>query len=95
MLGLMKGGWSTYEATPAEVSPSGRSERHSLRVTRRTVVSQQCMRKTLSLVGSVALSSLFGMAGARIGIMTGFVLGMIGTGLGMYAGYRIAARLGL
>ena len=59
------------------------------------MVRQQSMRKTLALVGSVALSSLLGMAGARIGIMTGFVLGMIGTGLGMYAGYRIAARLGL
>ena len=52
------------------------------------------MRKTLAIVGSVALSSLLGLLGARIGTMTGFMLGMVGTGLGMYVGRRLAARLG-
>ncbi|MBC7840699.1 MAG: hypothetical protein H7099_00205 [Gemmatimonadaceae bacterium] len=52
------------------------------------------MRKTLSLVGSVAVSSVLGWIGSRFGIMTGFMLGMIGTGIGMYAGYRLAEHLG-
>jgi hypothetical protein len=52
------------------------------------------MRKLLAFVGSVIVSTAFGLAGARIGIMTGFMLGMVGSGLGMYAGARLAARLG-
>lgn len=46
------------------------------------------------MVGSVAVSSLLGWVGSKFGLMTGFVFGMVGTGLGMYAGYRLAARLG-
>lgn len=52
------------------------------------------MRKTLSLTGSVAISSLLGWAGSQYGIMTGFMLGTVGSGLGMYAGYRLAKHLG-
>ena len=52
------------------------------------------MRKMLSIVGSVVLSSALGWVGSEYGIMTGFMLGMVGTGLGMYAGYRLAAYLG-
>ena len=52
------------------------------------------MRKMLSIVGSVTLSSALGWIGSEYGIMTGFMLGMVGTGLGMYAGYRLAAWLG-
>lgn len=52
------------------------------------------MRKTLAVVGSVAVSSLLGWLGSQYGLMTGFMLGMVGTGLGMYAGYRLAAYLG-
>jgi len=48
----------------------------------------------LSIVGSVTLSSALGWIGSEYGIMTGFMLGMVGTGLGMYAGYRLAAWLG-
>ena len=51
------------------------------------------MRKTLSLVGSVAISSILGWVGAKFGIMTGFMLGTVGSGLGMYAGYKLAERL--
>lgn len=54
---------------------------------------QPGMRKTLSLAGSVAVSSLLGWLGSKAGIMTGFMLGAIGTGLGMYAGYRLARYL--
>jgi hypothetical protein len=53
------------------------------------------MRKTLALVGSVAGSSLLGWVGARYGLMTGFMLGMVGTGLGMYGGSRLARHLGV
>lgn len=52
------------------------------------------MRKTLSLVGSVAVSSIFGWVGAHFGMMTGFMAGTVGGGIGMYYGYRLAARLG-
>jgi hypothetical protein len=52
------------------------------------------MRRTLAMVGSVAGSSLLGWAGSSYGLMTSFMLGMVGTGLGMYAGFRLAARLG-
>ena len=46
------------------------------------------------MVGSVAFSSALGWLGSQYGMMTGFMLGMVGTGLGMYAGYRLAAHLG-
>ncbi len=55
---------------------------------------QTGMRKTLSVAGSVVVSSLLGWAGSRYGIMTGFMLATIGTGLGMYCGRRLADRLG-
>lgn len=51
------------------------------------------MRKTLSMVGSVAVSGLLGWAGSHYGIMTGFLLGTVGTGLGMYCGRRLAEHL--
>jgi hypothetical protein len=52
------------------------------------------MRKLLAITGSVIVSTVFGLAGARVSVMTGFMLGMIGTGVGMYAGTRLAERLG-
>jgi hypothetical protein len=51
------------------------------------------MRRFLTITGSVVFSTVFGLAGARVGIMTGFMLGMVGTGLGMYAGRKLATRL--
>lgn len=53
------------------------------------------MRKLFALVGSVVVSTLFGLAGSRVGLMTGFMLGMVGTGVGMYGGARLADRLGV
>lgn len=55
--------------------------------------SHSGMRKTLAVAGSVALSSLLGWAGSRYGIMTGFMLGTVGSGLGLYCGRRLADRL--
>jgi dipeptide/tripeptide permease len=51
------------------------------------------MKRILTVVGSIAMSSLLGWLGAKVGIMTGFMLGTVGTGIGMYAGYRLAERL--
>ena len=51
------------------------------------------MRRTLSIVGSFVVSSIFGWAGAKYGIMTGFMLGTVGGGIGMYAGFKLAERL--
>jgi hypothetical protein len=51
------------------------------------------MRKTLTLMLSVACSALFGWIGAKVGIMTGVMLGSVGTGVGMYAGGRLARYL--
>ncbi len=51
------------------------------------------MRKIFAAIGSIAASSLFGWAGSGFGIMTSFMLGMVGTGIGMYAGYKLADRL--
>jgi hypothetical protein len=53
-----------------------------------------CMRKFLILTGSVVVSTVFGMLGARYGIMTGYMLGTVGGGIGMYAGHRLAVRFG-
>lgn len=52
------------------------------------------MKKLLVMVSSVLVSSLFGWAGSEFGVMTGFMLGTIGGGLGMYAGARLADHLG-
>ncbi len=54
-----------------------------------------CMKKLFAIVGSIVVSTLLGLVGARIGIMTGFLFGMVGTGLGMYGGVRLADRLGV
>ena len=60
---------------------------------RPTVSSQSGMRKTLGLAGSVACSSLLGWMGSRYGFMTSFMLGMVGSGLGLYGGRRLADHL--
>ncbi len=69
-------------------------DRERQRVTPGPITRLSRMRKTLAMVGSVAVSSLLGWLGSQYGLMTGFLLGMVGTGLGMYAGYRLAAHLG-
>jgi hypothetical protein len=52
------------------------------------------MRTLLIIVGSIVVSSAFGLAGARFGLMTSYILGTIGGGVGMYAGRALAIRLG-
>jgi len=58
------------------------------------ITSQRTMKKLLVMVGSIAVSSLLGWAGSDFGVMTSFILGTVGGGIGMYAGARLADHLG-
>jgi hypothetical protein len=48
------------------------------------------MKRLLVLVGTTVGGALGWWIGDHAGIMTAFILSMIGTGLGMYIGSRIA-----
>lgn len=50
------------------------------------------MRKLLVLVGTTIGGAVGWWIGDGIGIMTAFILSMVGTGLGMYVGIRIARQ---
>jgi hypothetical protein len=52
------------------------------------------MRKILVLVVSTIGSALGWWLGAKIGIMTAFMLSMVGLGVGVWGGTRLAARWG-
>lgn len=52
------------------------------------------MRKLLGLVGATLGGAVGWWLGARVGLMTAFVLSMVGTGAGMYVGFQIASRYG-
>lgn len=73
--------------------PTRHATRRHTRVASPDVARLQHVKKILSLAGSVLVSSLLGWAGGQYGMMTGFMLGTVGTGLGMYAGYRLAVHL--
>ena len=51
------------------------------------------MSKVLTFLGASVGGAVGWWLGARIGMMTAFVVSTLGTGVGMYAGRRIAARL--
>ncbi len=51
------------------------------------------MSKVLTLLGASVGGAIGWWLGARLGMMTGFVVSMFGTGAGVYAGRRIAGRL--
>jgi hypothetical protein len=51
------------------------------------------MQKLLGFVGASVIGSVGWWAGARVGVMPGFFLSMAGTGVGLYAGRRIADHL--
>ena len=48
------------------------------------------MRRLLGFVGASAGGWLGWAIGANASLLLAFVLGMVGTGVGMYIGYRIA-----
>ena len=51
------------------------------------------MRKLLGFVGATLGGAGGWWAGAHVGMMTAFMVSMLGTGAGMYAGWRGADRL--
>jgi hypothetical protein len=48
------------------------------------------MTKLMMLVASTIGSAVGWWAGAKIGIMTAFMVSMLGTGIGMYYGRKVA-----
>jgi hypothetical protein len=48
------------------------------------------MRKALTFMGATVGGYVGWYAGAPVGFMTAFILGMVGTGLGMYLAVRVA-----
>lgn len=51
------------------------------------------MSKLLGLVGATVGGGFGWWLGARHGIMTAFILGVVGTAVGVYAGKRLADML--
>jgi len=51
------------------------------------------MSKLLTLLGASVGGAIGWWLGAPVGMMTAFVVSMLGTGLGIYAGRRIAQTL--
>jgi hypothetical protein len=51
------------------------------------------LSKLLAWVGATLVGALGWWAGAREGVFTAFVLSMVGTGVGLYLGRRVAAYL--
>lgn len=51
------------------------------------------LSKLLASVGATLLGALGWWVGEREGMFTAFVLSMVGTGVGLYLGRRMAARL--
>ena len=51
------------------------------------------MTKIFTLLGATVGSYAGWAVGAHVGTMTAFMVGMVGTGLGMYAGRRAAQHL--
>jgi hypothetical protein len=52
------------------------------------------MKKLLVMIVSTIGSATGWWLGARIGIMTAFMLSMVGLGVGIWCGARLAARWG-
>ena len=51
------------------------------------------MRKLFTFIGGTVGSYAGWALGAPIGTMTAFMVSMVGTGLGIYAGYRVASHI--
>ncbi len=63
---------------------------------RRGVVAHSflTMKKLLGFLGATVGSGVGWWLGAHVGFMTAFLLSIVGTGAGIYAGYRIAIHYG-
>jgi hypothetical protein len=51
------------------------------------------MSKLITLLGASVGGAIGWWLGAPVGIMTAFVVSMLGTGVGVYVGRRVAASL--
>jgi hypothetical protein len=51
------------------------------------------MSKLLTFLGATVGGAIGWWLGARVGIMTAFIVSMVGTGLGIYAGRWLAGAL--
>jgi hypothetical protein len=51
------------------------------------------MSKLFGFIGASVGGAIGWWLGARIGVMTAFIVSMVGTGIGIYAGRRIAASV--
>ena len=51
------------------------------------------MSKLLAVLGATVGGAIGWWLGARVGTMTAFIVSTVGTGLGVYAGRRIAASV--
>ncbi len=51
------------------------------------------MSKLLGFLGATVGGAIGWWLGARVGVLTAFVVSAVGTGLGVYAGRNLAARL--
>jgi membrane protein YqaA with SNARE-associated domain len=56
---------------------------------------QALMSKLLGFVGTFLGSSVGWWLGAKVGIMTAVLVSAVGTGVGLYAGRRLAANYDL
>ena len=50
------------------------------------------MRRLFGLIGATAGGWLGWYVGALLSLVAAFMLGVVGTGIGLYVGYRAAAR---
>ncbi len=50
------------------------------------------MRKMFGLIGASAGRWIGWVLGAGVSFFTAFMLSIVGTGIGLYVGYRLAAR---
>ena len=53
------------------------------------------LTKLCSFIGATVLGGIGWWAGERMGMMTAFILSMIGTGFGMYFGVKVARHYGI
>jgi hypothetical protein len=51
------------------------------------------MSKLLTFLGATVGGAIGWWLGARVGIMTAFIVSMLGTGVGIYAGRRVAEAI--
>lgn len=73
-------------ATTLVILPRGRGGRPPSQ-------SRDAMSKLLTWAGATLGGTVGWWAGARVGVTTGFLLSVVGTGVGMYVGRWAAVRL--